>query len=108
MGSDVSVVVPTFRRPNELREAIASVLVQPGVSVDVKGISPLPQMTPVGSLNGMTYLAQYALTKNPLEMSLHANEYMRSGQVRHQVEHLTADGDLRRLVQSSTRSTADY
>src|SRR5207302_492501 len=43
------VVVPTFRRPNELREAIASVLVQPGVSVDVLVLDDSPE----GSARGV-------------------------------------------------------
>lgn len=40
---DVTVVVPTFRRPEELREALSSVLSQSGVSVEVRVLDDSPE-----------------------------------------------------------------
>jgi glycosyltransferase involved in cell wall biosynthesis len=40
---DFSVVIPTFRRPEPLAEAIRSVLVQPGVDVEVMVIDDSPE-----------------------------------------------------------------
>jgi glycosyltransferase involved in cell wall biosynthesis len=43
MAPDISVVIPTFRRPKQLTEAIASVLGQTGVSVEVIVIDDSPE-----------------------------------------------------------------
>jgi glycosyltransferase involved in cell wall biosynthesis len=43
MALDISVVIPTFRRPKQLTEAIASVLGQTGVSVEVIVIDDSPE-----------------------------------------------------------------
>ena len=43
MSADFSVVMPTFRRPAELREAIASVLSQQGVTVEVIVVDDSPE-----------------------------------------------------------------
>jgi GT2 family glycosyltransferase len=43
MSADVSTVVPTFRRPRELVEAIKSALAQEGVTVDVLVVDDSPE-----------------------------------------------------------------
>lgn len=43
MSIDISVVIPTFRRPKPLREAIASALGQTGVSVEIIVIDDSPE-----------------------------------------------------------------
>jgi glycosyltransferase involved in cell wall biosynthesis len=43
MAPDVSVVIPTFRRPKELHEALASVLRQEGVAVEVIVVDDSPE-----------------------------------------------------------------
>jgi GT2 family glycosyltransferase len=43
MTPDVSVIIPTFRRPRELAEAIASVLAQSGVGVQVLIVDDSPE-----------------------------------------------------------------
>ena len=42
MPIDISVVIPTFRRPELLREALASVLNQPGVTMEVLVVDDCP------------------------------------------------------------------
>jgi glycosyltransferase involved in cell wall biosynthesis len=48
MSVDFSVVIPSFRRPKPLGEAIASVLGQPGVSVEVIVIDDSPEASAEG------------------------------------------------------------
>jgi len=43
LSVDFSVIIPTFRRPNELLEAISSALHQQGVSVEVIVIDDAPE-----------------------------------------------------------------
>src|SRR4051812_14024794 len=43
MVPDVSVVIPTFRRPQALREALESVLAQEGVQVEVRVLDDSPE-----------------------------------------------------------------
>jgi glycosyltransferase involved in cell wall biosynthesis len=43
MAVDISVVIPTFRRPKQLAEAIASVLGQTGVSVEIIVVDDSPE-----------------------------------------------------------------
>jgi glycosyltransferase involved in cell wall biosynthesis len=43
MSIDISVVIPTFRRPKQLGEAIASVLGQAGVSVEIIVVDDSPE-----------------------------------------------------------------
>lgn len=43
MSVDFSVIIPTFRRPLELREAIESVVAQRGVSVEVRVVDDSPE-----------------------------------------------------------------
>ena len=43
MGIDVSVVVPTFRRPELLREALATALAQEGVSLEIIVVDDSPE-----------------------------------------------------------------
>src|SRR5215475_10535827 len=43
MSIDISVVIPTFRRPKELGEAIASVLGQTGVSFEIIVVDDSPE-----------------------------------------------------------------
>jgi glycosyltransferase involved in cell wall biosynthesis len=43
MSLDFSVIIPTFRRPKELREAVASVLEQPGVTLEVIVVDDSPE-----------------------------------------------------------------
>jgi glycosyltransferase involved in cell wall biosynthesis len=48
MPADISVVIPTFRRPKPLREAIASVLGQTGVSVEIIVVDDSPEASAQG------------------------------------------------------------
>lgn len=47
------------------------------VSADVQGVGLPKQLTPTGSINGLTYLAQRTLVKDPRYLQLDVNRYMR-------------------------------
>jgi glycosyltransferase involved in cell wall biosynthesis len=53
MSIDISVIIPTFRRPRELSEAIASVLSQTGVAVEVIVIDDSPEASAQGVVGGI-------------------------------------------------------
>jgi glycosyltransferase involved in cell wall biosynthesis len=62
MSADFSVVIPTFRRPKELKEALASVLSQIGVTLEVFVIDDSPEGSAKGVVESfcdrrVTYLA---------------------------------------------------
>lgn len=50
MSVDFSVVIPTFRRPNELLEAVSSVLRQTGVTVEIFVIDDSPEGSAVDTV----------------------------------------------------------
>lgn len=51
MSADFSVVIPTFRRPKELKDALASVLSQIGVTLEVFVIDDSPEGSAKGVVN---------------------------------------------------------
>jgi GT2 family glycosyltransferase len=64
MSVDISVVIPTFRRPKQLGEAIASVLSQTGVSVEIIVIDDSLEASAQGVAEGVGD-ARVRYLKNP-------------------------------------------
>lgn len=50
---DISVIIPTFRRPALLREAIASALAQEGVSVEIVVVDDSPERSAREGVEGL-------------------------------------------------------
>jgi GT2 family glycosyltransferase len=65
MALDFSVVIPTFRRPRELRESIASVLEQRGVTCEVCVIDDSPEGSAESVVSALSD-ARVTYVKNPL------------------------------------------
>jgi glycosyltransferase involved in cell wall biosynthesis len=65
MSIDISVVIPTFRRPRPLGEAIASVLGQAGVSVEIIVIDDSPEASAQGVVESLGD-ARVRYLKNPV------------------------------------------
>jgi glycosyltransferase involved in cell wall biosynthesis len=65
MPIDISVVIPTFRRPKQLGEAIASVLGQTGVSVEIIVVDDSPEASAQGVVEGLGD-ARVRYLKNPV------------------------------------------
>jgi glycosyltransferase involved in cell wall biosynthesis len=65
MSIDISVVIPTFRRPKPLGEAIASVLGQAGVSVEIIVIDDSPEASAQGVVESIGD-ARIRYLKNPV------------------------------------------
>lgn len=65
MSADISVVIPTFRRPKPLRETIASVLGQTGVSVEVIIVDDSPEASARSVVEGLGD-ARVRYLKNPV------------------------------------------
>ena len=53
MGTDFSVIIPTYRRPRELEEAIGSVLEQRGVAVEIIVIDDSPEGSALRVVDGI-------------------------------------------------------
>lgn len=64
MSVDISVVIPTFRRPKPLGQTIASVLGQTGVSVEVIVVDDSPEASAQGVVEGFGD-ARVQYVKNP-------------------------------------------
>ena len=64
MTVDISVVIPTFRRPRELRESIASAVGQEGVGVEVFVIDDSPEGSAEGVVTGLGD-SRVTYVKNP-------------------------------------------
>jgi glycosyltransferase involved in cell wall biosynthesis len=64
VNPDISVIIPTFRRPEQLSDAIASVLSQSGVSIEVFVIDDSPEGSAQEIVNGIQD-ARVQYLKNP-------------------------------------------
>jgi GT2 family glycosyltransferase len=64
MSVDISVVIPTFRRPEQLGEAIASVLGQTGVSMEIIVVDDSPEASAQAVVAGVDD-ARVRYVKNP-------------------------------------------
>jgi glycosyltransferase involved in cell wall biosynthesis len=65
MSIDISIIIPTFRRPRQLGEAIASVLGQTGISVEIIVIDDSPEASAQGVVEGLGD-ARVRYLKNPV------------------------------------------
>ena len=63
---DVSVIVPTFRRPASLRQTVASVLAQDGVEMEVFVVDDSPEGSARGAIDAINdRRVQYILNPKP-------------------------------------------
>ena len=56
------------------------------IDSDIQGVKVAQQLTPTGSINGLTYLARRTMAKDPSYLRLDANRYMRTPDVPGSVE----------------------